>query len=58
VVALYEDLRRRKGGKVIVRIQGSACGGCRVQLPETVRRRAMSAQLAQCPNCERILAVA
>lgn len=58
VVALYEDLRRRKGGQVIVRIQGSSCSGCRVQLPETIRRRAMSAQLAQCPNCERILAVA
>jgi predicted nucleic acid-binding Zn-ribbon protein len=58
VVALYEDLRRRRGGDVIVRIQGSACSGCRVRLPETIRRRAMSAQLAQCPNCERILAVA
>ncbi len=58
-VALYEDLRRRKGGQGVVRIQGSACSGCRVQLPDAVRRRAMSSsQLAQCPNCERILAVA
>jgi predicted nucleic acid-binding Zn-ribbon protein len=58
-VALYEDLRRRKGGQGVVRIQGSACSGCRVQLPDAVRRRAMSPnQLAQCPNCERILVVA
>jgi predicted nucleic acid-binding Zn-ribbon protein len=59
IVALYEDLRRRKGGQAVVRIQGSACSGCRVQLPDAVRRRAMSpSQIAQCPNCERILAVA
>lgn len=59
MVSLYEDLRRRKGGQGVVRIQGSACTGCRVQLPDAVRRRAMSpTQLAQCPNCERILAVA
>jgi hypothetical protein len=58
-VALYEDLRRRKGGQGVVRIQGSACSGCRVQLPDAVRRRAMSpSQLAQCPNCERILVIA
>lgn len=57
--ALYEDLRRRKGGQGVVRIQGSACSGCRVQLPDAVRRRALSPnQLAQCPNCERILVVA
>jgi uncharacterized protein len=57
-LALYEDLRRRKGGHAVARVQGNACSGCRVQLPDAVRRRAMSpAQLAQCPNCERILAV-
>ena len=58
-IAVYDDLRRRKGGQAVVRISGQSCSGCRVQLPDTVRRRAMSStQLAQCPNCERILAVA
>jgi predicted nucleic acid-binding Zn-ribbon protein len=58
-LALYDDLRRRKGGHAVSRIQGSSCSGCRVQLPDAIRRRAMSStQLAQCPNCERILAVA
>jgi hypothetical protein len=53
---LYEDLRRRKGGMGVSRIQGSNCMGCRIALPDAVRRRAFSAPtLSQCPNCERIL---
>ncbi|HEX6030621.1 MAG TPA: hypothetical protein VFY90_04250 [Tepidiformaceae bacterium] len=57
-LALYEDLRRRKGGHAVAHIQGNSCSGCRVGLPDAVRRRAMSpVQLAQCPNCERILVV-
>jgi predicted nucleic acid-binding Zn-ribbon protein len=55
---LYEDLRRRKGGMAVARITGSSCSGCRVSIPDAVRRRVMSPiELAQCPNCERILAL-
>jgi predicted nucleic acid-binding Zn-ribbon protein len=40
----------------VARIQGGACGGCRVSLPDAVRKLAFSAeQIPQCPNCERIL---
>lgn len=54
----YEDLRRRKGGMAVVRILGSSCQGCRVALPETIRRKALSSNdLTQCPNCERILTI-
>ncbi|MGI8926243.1 MAG: zinc ribbon domain-containing protein [Tepidiformaceae bacterium] len=55
---LYEDLRRRKGGLAVARVQaGGACSGCRVSLPDAVRRKAFSpASISQCPNCERILA--
>lgn len=57
-VHLYEDLRRRKGGMAVARISANACTGCRVGLPDAVRRRALSASdVAQCPNCERILAI-
>jgi predicted nucleic acid-binding Zn-ribbon protein len=53
---VYEDVRRRRGGMAVARIQGSACGGCRVSLPEAVRKRAFASdQIPQCPNCERIL---
>lgn len=55
---LYEDIRRRKGGIAVAHVQGSMCSGCRVTVPESVRRRAFQPdQLAQCPNCERILYV-
>lgn len=55
---LYDDIRRRRGGMAVAHIQGSMCAGCRVSIPEAIRRRAFQPdQLAQCPNCERILYV-
>ncbi len=55
---VYEEVRRRRGGVAVARVSGGMCGGCRVAIPEAVRRRAFTAdQLAQCPNCERILYV-
>lgn len=55
---VYEEVRRRRGGVAVARVTGGNCGGCRVAIPEAVRRRAFGAdQLAQCPNCERILYV-
>lgn len=55
-VFLYDDLRRRKGGMAVARINAGNCTGCRLNIPETVRRKAFSqSTLAQCPNCERIL---
>ena len=54
---LYDDIRRRRG-TAVAHIQGSMCAGCRVSIPEAIRRRAFAPdQLAQCPNCERILYV-
>jgi uncharacterized protein len=53
---IYETVRKKRGGGAVARIQGGACGGCRITLPDALRRRAFSADLlAQCPNCERIL---
>lgn len=55
---VYEDVRRRRGGVAVSRVTGGNCGGCRVGIPEAIRKRAFGAdQLAQCPNCERILYV-
>ncbi|MCK9518095.1 MAG: C4-type zinc ribbon domain-containing protein [Dehalococcoidia bacterium] len=55
---LYEDLRVRKGGMAVARVVGATCSGCRVAIPDAVRRKAMSpTDLAQCPNCERILSI-
>jgi uncharacterized protein len=52
----YEDVRRKRGGNAVAKIQGGVCGGCRITLPDNLRRRAFSVDLlVQCPNCERIL---
>ncbi len=55
---LYEEVRRRKGGMAVAKIQGGSCMGCRIGIPDALRRRAMSPDtLTQCPNCERILCI-
>ena len=57
-ILMYDDLRRRKGGMAVSRVVGSTCSGCRVSIPDAIRRRVMAAaDFAQCPNCERILAL-
>jgi predicted nucleic acid-binding Zn-ribbon protein len=57
-LSVYEDVRRRRGGVAVSRVAGGNCGGCRVSIPEAVRKRAFAPdKLAQCPNCERILFV-
>ncbi|MBI2765044.1 MAG: hypothetical protein HYX53_03940 [Chloroflexi bacterium] len=55
---VYDEVRRRKGGMAVARIVGGSCTGCRVAIPDSLRRKAFSAtELARCPNCERILAL-
>ena len=55
-LALYERIRTRRGNTVVARIVAGACSGCRISLPDAVRRRALSPNtLVQCPNCGRIL---
>lgn len=56
LLATYEDLRRRKGGTAVAKVQGGTCSGCRIGIPDAIRMRALAgAVVAQCPNCERIL---
>lgn len=58
LVALYEELRRRKAGVAVARVQGGTCSACHVFVPDTVRRAARNPNdVARCPNCERILVV-
>ncbi len=53
----YEDIRKRKSGTAVARLVGSSCGGCRVSLPDAVRKQVLLRDaITQCPNCEKILA--
>ena len=54
----YQDVRKRRGSAAVSRINGGMCGGCRISIPESVRRKAFTAdELSQCPNCASILYV-
>lgn len=57
-LSLYERVRARRGAVAVAVIKGGTCSGCRISLPDAVRRQALSSStLVQCPNCERILAL-
>ncbi len=56
LLSRYERLRRNKGPKVVVGVERGACGGCHVGLPaQVVLSARIGEELAQCPNCGRIL---
>jgi hypothetical protein len=55
-LALYDLLRRRKGGVAVVELDGEACGACGVEpTADVVRQLNRGDQIARCSNCERIL---
>jgi len=58
MLAFYEQLAEAKQGRAIARVEGGACGGCRISLPTNVLQRARgSSELVRCSSCERILYV-
>jgi predicted nucleic acid-binding Zn-ribbon protein len=57
-LALYEDLRRRRGGRAVALLEGELCLGCRVTIPTTKAQQARQGEvLTLCTSCERILYV-
>lgn len=53
---LYEDLRRRLGGRAVARVERGMCAACRVSLPEReIQKARTSPTLVTCSNCGRIL---
>ncbi len=57
-LALYEDLRHRKGGRAVALLEGGLCQACRVTLPTTkVQQVRQGEGLTFCGSCERILYV-
>ncbi len=57
-LALYEDLRRRKGGQAVALLTGDLCQGCRVTLPTRKAQQARQGEvLTLCGSCDRILYV-
>lgn len=54
-LAIYESLRRRKGGTAVVQMSGGACGSCGVAVSPSLEWQLRQGELACCSNCERIL---
>lgn len=55
---VYESLRRQRGGRAVVRVEQSVCGGCRVIIPiQQVQRARNNPGLSFCGTCGRILYV-
>lgn len=57
LLALYDNLRLRKGGQAVARLERGMCGGCRITLPTSTMQkiRAAGGGIVQCVSCERIL---
>ena len=53
---LYENLRSRRQGKAVARVEQGMCQGCRIVLPMNKLQQIKTGHsLVQCGSCERIL---
>ncbi len=58
MLQLYNELAPSKQGRAVAKLDGGACGGCRISLPTNVLQRARSGRdIVRCSSCERILFV-
>jgi predicted nucleic acid-binding Zn-ribbon protein len=58
LMSLYTRLAANKQKRAIAKVEGGACGGCRISLPMNLITRARSSnEIVQCSSCERILYV-
>lgn len=55
LVEIYEDLRQRKEGVAIGRLEHGVCGGCHMTLSSAEQVEALAAELPRCVHCRRIL---
>lgn len=55
-LAVYESLRRQKGGQAVALLEDGVCQGCRVALPTSlVQRVRRGSELVHCGSCQRVL---
>ena len=56
VLSMYDNIRARKGGLGVARLERGMCGGCRITLPVSIMQRVRGGGgVVQCVSCERIL---
>jgi len=54
-LAVYQALRRRKGGLAVVQVRDGACGGCGVAISPSLEWQLRQEKVVHCDNCERII---
>lgn len=55
-LALYDNLRPRRGGRAVAELDGEGCSACRVAVPPTRLEEALYGEdLVYCGNCGRLL---
>ena len=53
---LYENLRSKRQGKAVARVEQGMCQGCRIVLPMNKLQQIKTGHtMVQCGSCERIL---
>jgi uncharacterized protein len=56
LLALYDNLRPRRGGRAVAELEGDTCSACRVAVPPTQLEAARYGEdLVYCGNCGRLL---
>lgn len=56
LLATYDTLRIRKGGRAVARLEGDSCGECRVAVPPSKLAEVLDSEgLVYCGNCGRLL---
>ena len=56
LLATYDSLRLRRGGRVVVRLDGEECSACLVAAsPFTLEAARFGDELVYCSNCGRLL---
>lgn len=54
-LVVYQTLRRRKGGQVVVQVRDGACGGCGIAISPSLEWQLRQGKLVHCGNCDRIV---
>lgn len=54
-MAIYQDMKKKRGGTAVTRVEQGLCRGCRIMLPVTDFQRLRTGALVRCGSCGRIL---
>lgn len=55
LIEMYEDLRQRKEGVAVGKLDHGVCGGCHMTLSSAEQAEALEAEIPRCVHCRRIL---